>query len=56
MNEQETIQEKAILVGCQLPHITDEHFENSMEELASLSYSADGTVLTSVRQNRYRAD
>ncbi|MFE4738709.1 hypothetical protein ACFRAJ_18885, partial [Bacillus subtilis] len=21
MNEQETIQEKAILVGCQLPHI-----------------------------------
>ncbi|MFE5271958.1 hypothetical protein ACFQ89_18700, partial [Bacillus subtilis] len=22
MNEQETIQEKAILVGCQLPHIT----------------------------------
>lgn len=32
MNEQETIQEKAILVGCQLPHITDEHFENSMEE------------------------
>ncbi|MFI8839148.1 hypothetical protein ACIGKP_10195, partial [Bacillus subtilis] len=23
MNEQETIQEKAILVGCQLPHITD---------------------------------
>ncbi|MFE2660101.1 GTPase HflX, partial [Bacillus subtilis] len=33
MNEQETIQEKAILVGCQLPHITDEHFENSMEEL-----------------------
>ncbi|MFC7834549.1 hypothetical protein ACFQ8B_19065, partial [Bacillus subtilis] len=25
MNEQETIQEKAILVGCQLPHITDEH-------------------------------
>ncbi|MFC8443687.1 hypothetical protein ACFUCZ_01065, partial [Bacillus subtilis] len=24
MNEQETIQEKAILVGCQLPHITDE--------------------------------
>lgn len=56
MNEQETIQEKAILVGCQLPHITDEHFENSMEELASLTKTADGKVLTSVTQKRNRAD
>lgn len=56
MNEQETIQEKAILVGCQLPHITDEHFENSMEEVASLTKTADGKVLTSVTQKRNRAD
>ncbi|MFI9177496.1 hypothetical protein ACIGM1_05440, partial [Bacillus subtilis] len=27
MNEQETIQEKAILVGCQLPRVRDDHFE-----------------------------
>ncbi|MCY8810977.1 GTPase HflX, partial [Bacillus atrophaeus] len=48
MNEQELIQEKAILVGCQLPHISDEHFDNSLAELASLTKTADGTVLTTV--------
>ncbi|MFD9696559.1 hypothetical protein ACFWU8_18835, partial [Bacillus subtilis] len=37
MNEQETIQEKAILVGCQLPHITDLRFDNFLVELASRS-------------------
>lgn len=56
MNEQETRQEKAILVGCQPLHITDEHFENSMEELASLTKTAEGMVLTSVMQKRNRAD
>ncbi|MFB7491003.1 hypothetical protein ACFCZC_09915, partial [Bacillus subtilis] len=44
MNEQETIQEKAILVGCQLPHITDEHFENSMEEIVYMTITADCIV------------
>ncbi|MGY3837467.1 GTPase HflX [Bacillus atrophaeus] len=56
MNEQELIQEKAILVGCQLPHISDEHFDNSLAELASLTKTADGTVLTTVTQKRNRAD
>lgn len=32
------------------------HFENSMEELASLTKTADGKVLTSVTQKRNRAD
>ena len=37
LNEQEGKKETVILVGCQLPHMTDEHFEHSMEELASLT-------------------
>ncbi len=44
------------MVGCQLPHMTDEHFEHSMEELASLTKTADGTVLTRITQKRNRAD
>ena len=46
MNEQEDMQEKAILVGCQLPHVSDERFEYSMEELAALTKTADGKVVT----------
>ncbi|TDY57982.1 hypothetical protein BJ795_1977, partial [Bacillus subtilis] len=42
MNEQETIQEKAILVGCQLPHITDEHLKIYLEDLASRTKTAGG--------------
>ncbi len=56
MNEQEGKKETVILVGCQLPHMTDEHFEHSMEELASLTKTADGTVLTRITQKRNRAD
>ncbi len=44
------------MVGRQLPHMTDEHFEHSMEELASLTKTADGTVLTRITQKRNRAD
>lgn len=36
--------------------MTDEHFEHSMEELASLTKTADGTVLTRITQKRNRAD
>ncbi|MEO5257458.1 GTPase HflX, partial [Escherichia coli] len=53
---QEGKKETVILVGCQLPHMTDEQFEHSMEELASLTKTADGTVLTRITQKRNRAD
>ncbi|EZP78151.1 GTP-binding protein HflX [Parageobacillus genomosp. 1] len=44
--------EKAILVGCQLPHIDDERFFYSMEELASLVHTAKGEVVATVTQKR----
>ncbi|MFO6495585.1 MULTISPECIES: GTPase HflX [Bacillus] len=56
MNKQEVIKEKVILVGCQLPHVTDERFSYSMEELAALTKTADGTVVSTVTQKRNRAD
>ncbi|NPC92852.1 GTPase HflX [Bacillus sp. WMMC1349] len=56
MNEQEFIKEKAILVGCQLPHISDERFSYSMAELSALTKTADGTVISTVTQKRNRAD
>ncbi|GAA0339277.1 GTPase HflX [Bacillus carboniphilus] len=48
--------EKAILVGCQLPHIEDERFTFLMEELASLTHTANGEVLAEVVQKRDRID
>lgn len=56
MNGQDVIKEKAILVGCQLPHVSDERFVYSMEELAALTKTADGTVVSTVTQKRNRAD
>ncbi|MCY9452873.1 GTPase HflX [Bacillus haynesii] len=56
MNEQEVMKEKAILVGCQLPHVSDERFSYSMEELAALTETADGTVVSTVTQKRNRVD
>ncbi|MCP8969092.1 GTPase HflX [Ectobacillus ponti] len=44
--------EKAILVGCQLPHEDDERFAHSMEELASLTKTASGEVLLMTSQKR----
>ncbi|MGE6631544.1 GTPase HflX [Bacillus sp. NPDC077027] len=55
MNEQE-IKEKAILVGCQLPHVTDERFQYSLEELASLTKTAGGEAVSFVVQKRNRKD
>ncbi len=46
--------EKAILVGCQLPNEDDERFTYSMEELASLTNTAQGEVLLSTTQKRPR--
>ena len=48
--------EKAILVGCQLPHITDERFQYSMEELASLTKTAGGEAVSVMTQKRNRQD
>jgi GTP-binding protein HflX len=56
LNEQEVMKEKAILVGCQLPHVSDERFSYSMEELAALTKTADGTVVSTVTQKRNRVD
>lgn len=48
--------EKAILVGCQLPHVTDERFQYSMEELASLTKTAGGAAVSVMTQKRNRQD
>jgi GTPase len=48
--------EKVIIVGCQLPHIDDMRFQLSMDELESLTETADGQVLLSVTQKRDRPD
>ncbi|MCR6473151.1 GTPase HflX [Bacillus sp. FSL R5-0654] len=55
MNEHE-MTEKAILVGCQLPHVTDERFQYSMEELASLTKTAGGEAASVMTQKRNRQD
>ncbi|WP_429744126.1 GTPase HflX [Bacillus salipaludis] len=46
--------EKAILVGCQTQAMEDLRFQYSMDELASLTETAQGEVLISVVQKRER--
>lgn len=46
--------EHAVLVGCQLPGMDDEHFAYSMEELASLTKTASGKALVQLSQKRDR--
>ncbi|MFC7392636.1 GTPase HflX [Scopulibacillus cellulosilyticus] len=48
--------EQIILVGCQLPDLSDEAFSSSMDELASLTDTASGKVLVTVTQKRQRID
>ncbi|WP_433749997.1 GTPase HflX [Falsibacillus pallidus] len=50
---EEKIHEKVILAGCQLNE-NDERFSYSMEELASLTKTADGEVVASISQKRDR--
>ncbi len=50
--ENQTQKERALLVGCQLPHIDDERFLYSMDELASLTNTAKGEVMMSLSQKR----
>ncbi len=52
--EQKHDQEKAILVGCQTPDVDEARFQYSMEELSSLTKTAQGSVLLSVSQKRER--
>lgn len=56
LNPFRDIHEKAILVGCQLPHVSDERFEFSMEELSSLTKTAQGEVITIYTQKRQSPD
>ncbi|WP_042356182.1 GTPase HflX [Bacillus rubiinfantis] len=49
--EQKTEKEKAVLVGCQTSD-DDSRFNYSMEELASLTETAQGEVIASVSQKR----
>lgn len=48
------LKEKVILVGCQLQTMSDQHFQYSMEELASLTKTANGEVVVSLMQKRER--
>jgi GTP-binding protein HflX len=52
--EQKKEVEKAILVGCQTMEVDDLRFQYSMEELGSLTETAQGEVLMSVSQKRDR--
>jgi GTPase len=52
--EQKKELEKAILVGCQTIQLDDTRFQYSMEELASLTKTAQGEVLLTVSQKRDR--
>lgn len=53
LNEKRNV-EKAILVGCEFPHINGEQFTYSMAELKSLTETARGTVITTFTQRRSR--
>lgn len=52
--EYKDTREKAVLVGCQTPEEDDQRFHYSMEELVSLTETAQGKVLTSLVQKRER--
>ncbi|TLS37623.1 GTPase HflX [Pseudalkalibacillus caeni] len=49
-------QEKAILVGCHLSKESTERFEYSMDELAALTETAQGTSIATITQKRERLD
>jgi GTP-binding protein HflX len=56
LNPFSDIHEKVILVGCHLPHVPDERFEYSMEELSSLTKTAQGEVIAIFTQKRDSPD
>lgn len=50
------IRERAILVGLNLPNMTEHFFESSLEELKSLADTAGADVVGTLVQSRQRAD
>lgn len=52
--ERQTGLEKVILVGCQTSEVDDLHFQYSLDELSSLTKTAQGEVLISLTQKRDR--
>jgi len=52
--ERENVLEKVILVGCQTADEDDLRFQYSMEELESLTETAQGTVMVQVAQKRVK--
>jgi GTP-binding protein HflX len=48
--------ENVILVACQLPSQSDDHFESSLEELEALTKTAGGQVVAVVTQKRQKID
>ncbi|MCQ2009037.1 MAG: GTPase HflX [Sporolactobacillus sp.] len=48
--------ESVILVACQLPSQSDDHFESSLEELEALTKTAGGQVVAVVTQKRQKID
>ncbi|MCO7174789.1 GTPase HflX [Sporolactobacillus kofuensis] len=48
--------ENVILVACQLPSQSDDHFESSLQELEALTKTADGQVVAVVTQKRQKID
>ncbi len=53
-NTVDALKEKVMLVGCQFQTMDDEHFHYSMEELASLTKTANGEVMIQFTQKRER--
>lgn len=48
--------ENVILVGCQMPHQSDDRFESSLQELESLVKTAGGQVVAVSTQKRQQID
>ncbi|CAM3089416.1 GTPase HflX [Sporolactobacillus spathodeae] len=48
--------ENVILVGCQLPDMTDDHLQLSLEELSALTKTAGGQVVSVLSQKRPKPD
>jgi GTP-binding protein HflX len=48
--------ESVILVACQLPSQSDDHFESSLQELEALTKTAGGQVVAVVTQKRQKID
>ena len=52
----EATREKVLLVGCQTKHRTEDRFHQSMKELAQLTTTAQGEVMTMLYQKRPTMD